>query len=301
MNFFVVDDSETIRTMLINIIEENQLGEVVGEASDGSEVNLMRLSELAVDIMMIDLLMPKKSGIDILEEIGPHFNGKIIMVSQVESKEMIGKSYSLGIENYIMKPINQLEVVAVIQNATKSLRLERSLTNIQKSLTDLATGNETTIDDRSQKQHFLVVARMILNDFGLVEETTKNDFIDILKIIAALEENGEKEFASLQKLYKLAVQSRLGTEASDCDYKREQKTYAQRIRRAVHSALENTASLGLADFFNSNFEKYASLFFDFSQVRLKMMEIDGKKPQSNGHSHVNIKKFIIALYVTSKG
>ncbi len=143
MRFFIVDDDATIRAMLSEIIEDEELGEIVGEADNGLEINAELLEIKQVDVLLIDLLMPERDGIETVREIVPHFHGKIIIISQVESKKMIGEAYSLGIEYYIIKPLNRLEVKFVLQKVNQRLLLEKSIQDIQKSLKIVNTLQES--------------------------------------------------------------------------------------------------------------------------------------------------------------
>src|SRR3954451_10304487 len=104
MKFYIVDDDEVHRLMLARIIEDEDLGDIIGEAEDGFmlEKNLMILKY--VDILFIDLLMPVCDGLETIRRLKGEFSGKIIMISQVESKELIGEAYTLGVEYYISKP-----------------------------------------------------------------------------------------------------------------------------------------------------------------------------------------------------
>ncbi|MDA4896221.1 response regulator, partial [Streptomyces sp. MS2A] len=92
---------------LKQIIEDEDLGEVAGEAEDGCDLEGHVLNLQQIDILFVDLLMPLRDGIETVRHLHGVFSGKIIMISQVESKEMIGEAYSLGIEYYIHKPINR--------------------------------------------------------------------------------------------------------------------------------------------------------------------------------------------------
>jgi two-component system, response regulator YcbB len=51
---------------------------------------------------------------------------------------------------------------------------------------------------------------------------------------------------------------------------------------------------------NPKFEHFASTFFDYYQVRMKMLELEGTVHDESCHSRINIKKFINALYMESK-
>jgi two-component system response regulator YcbB len=95
MFFYITDDDEVFRSMLSQIIEDEELGDVLGEAEDGSCLDAHTLALKHVDILFIDLLMPIQDGIETIRRIAPSFKGKIIMISQVESKELIGEAYSL--------------------------------------------------------------------------------------------------------------------------------------------------------------------------------------------------------------
>lgn len=54
------------------------------------------------------------------------------MISQVAAKELIGKAYDAGIEFFISKPINIIEVKSVIRNVDEQIKNEKTLTNIKK-------------------------------------------------------------------------------------------------------------------------------------------------------------------------
>ncbi|MED2240950.1 response regulator, partial [Bacillus thuringiensis] len=134
MYFYIVDDEKAVRSMLAQIIEDEDLGEVIGEAEDGLSLEQQMVILKNIDILFIDLLMPNQDGIKTIRQIKPSFKGKIIMVSQVESKELIAEAYSLGVEYYIIKPINRIEVLTVVRKVIERIRLEKSIKNIQESL-----------------------------------------------------------------------------------------------------------------------------------------------------------------------
>ncbi|MBM4761154.1 response regulator [Bacillus sp. B15-48] len=302
MNYFIVDDSDSIRAMLTNIIEEEELGTIVGEATDGSEVYVDELEEKKVDILLIDLLMPNRDGIETIHEIAPSFKGKIIMISHVETKEMIGDAYSLGIEYYITKPINRLEIANVLRKVTEYLLLEKSIQDIHKSLRSLEN-HETNKQTKGSSLHhspsIVSAGKNVLLDLGIISVSGNKDLLDILSIMYQLEKEGVRKFPCLKELYTKSIEKRFGHSLPPNELTKEVKAAEQRIRRAIHQALEHTSSLGLTDFANSKFENCSSKFFDYSQVRLKMIELEGKICQVKGH-RVNIKKFIHALYYEAK-
>ncbi|MCD8123520.1 MAG: response regulator [Lachnospiraceae bacterium] len=57
---------------------------------------------------------------------------KCIMISQVSEKELIGKAYTAGIDFFISKPINLIEVRSVLRNVEQQIKNERTLNNIRR-------------------------------------------------------------------------------------------------------------------------------------------------------------------------
>jgi two-component system, response regulator YcbB len=78
------------------------------------------------------------------------------------------------------------------------------------------------------------------------------------------------------------------------------KASEQRVRRALYQALIHIASLGLTDYANPKFEAYSSTFFEFSEVRKKMLELDDKSEKASNQSRINMKKFIQALFMEAR-
>lgn len=302
MNFFIVDDTATIRGMLSNIIEEEGLGTVVGEAQDGAEVYAHALSAQQVDILIIDLLMPNRDGIETVREIAPLFRGKIIMVSQVETKDMISEAYSLGVEHYITKPINRLEVMSVLKKVSDYLLMENSLHDIQKSLSNLYPQNQIPKNvQQSQQDPILSSTKNIFLELGIIGKSGEKDLLDLIAVVNQLEKEGIREIPPLKELYEQAVKKRLGLATSPDEIRKEVKAVEQRIRRTIQQVLEHLASLGLTDYANPTFEYYSSKLFDYTQVRMKMLELEGKVHNNSSHTRINIKKFIHAILMEAKG
>jgi two-component system, response regulator YcbB len=301
MNFYITDDDEAVRTMLTQIIEEEDIGEVVGEAWDGSLLDGMTLTLKKVDVLFIDLLMPIRDGIETIRQIKPEFNGKIIMLSQVESKDMIGEAYSLGIEHYITKPINKFEVLAVIQKVIERIRLEKSVHDIHQSLTT-ALNLEPPQNQRQalNRKKLKASGRFLLSELGIAGGSGSKDLLDILEYLDEYERihTLEKGFPPLKEIFEKLVQKRQGNHSPPSELTREIKATEQRVRRAISQSLNHLASIGLADFSNLKFETYASKFFDFTVIRKKMNEL--KKETSTTTLRINTKKFIQVLYFEAK-
>ncbi|MEW9700868.1 response regulator [Paenibacillus sp. SI8] len=289
LSFGIVDDDAVSRLMLQTIIEKGGLGEVVGTAGSGSEGERVLL-ETTPDVVVIDLLMPDQDGIETIVRLKERgFLGKYVMISQIENKEMIGKAYQAGVEFYIQKPINKIEVEAVLSKVNEQWKISRSLHEIQESLTKLSmlsSGLETTRKKRSARE----IMQPILMDMGIIGDSGSRDLMDIIEHLTR--HHKADGLPPLKELYETAARSH---KVGEADVEKEGKAVEQRIRRTVMAALTNIASIGLTDYSNPKFEHYAPLYFEFQDIRLKMKEIDeNEKPEK---CKVNIKKFLQVFYL----
>ncbi|MFD1953278.1 response regulator [Paenibacillus thailandensis] len=285
-SYCIVDDDAVSRRMLQTIIERGGFGEVIGMAGGGCEGERMILQRNP-DIVLIDLLMPDQDGIETINRLKNRvYQGKYVMISQIENKDMIGKAYQAGIEFYIQKPINKVEVEAVLSRINEQWWIRHYLKEITDSLSKIGTRvQEPSV--KSQSPTTAQMTQMILMDLGIATESGSRD---IAVIIDYLMERQERELPPLKLLYDAAAR-----EARPEDPEKESKAVEQRIRRAVQAALTHIAGLGLMDYGHPKFEHYAPLYFDFQDIRLKMQELEDKRLTER--CKVNCKKFLQVLYL----
>lgn len=305
MRFFIVDDDEAIRSMLAEIIEDYDLGEVIGEAENGAVIDSKLLTIKAIDILIIDLLMPIRDGIQTVRELAPAFKGRVIMLSQVEDKEMIGNAYSLGVHYYITKPINRLEVISIIQNVKEHIRLQNVISNIEKNLNVLNSEKiiHTPLSVTASRNHISTSGQYLLAELGMIGESGSKDLLDMLDYLYKYENEHplEHEFPSLKEIFTSVAIKRLGVAIPDPnDIKKECKAIEQRVRRTIFQGLTHLASLGITDYTNPNFEEYAPKFFDFTEIRKIMLNLQHNIKPSIGNSHINIKRFVKVLFLEVK-
>ena len=305
MRFFIVDDDPAIRLMLSQIIEDADLGEVCGEAEDGSLIDASFLEWKRTDILLIDLLMPKRDGIETIRTLSS-FSGKIVMISQIESKEMIAEAYSLGIEYYVTKPINRLEVISVLQKVRERLLLQQSIEGIRRSLHVLSSSGSTPAgggrrETSGAETGIRSSARYLLTELGMISESGSQDLLAVVDYLHRWEKGnaGSGSFPSLKELFFQVAAGKLGTN-NQAQIQKEVKACEQRVRRAIHEALTHIASLGLADYGNPKFESYAATFFDFTEVRKRMMELENEQHTGLSAARINTKKFVFVLYMEAK-
>lgn len=305
MRYFIVDDDAGIRSMLTDIIEDEALGDIAGEAEDGAHVHAELLELHKVDVLLIDLLMPQQDGIETVRALAGKFKGKIVMISQIESKHMIGEAYSLGIEYYITKPINRLEILSVLRLVEERLRMQQSIADIQRTLQGLS-GLQAGERKRAHEpdKTIATAGHFLLSEMGMIGEAGSRDLLDMLEYLELLETDEHKlspyTFPSLKDIFQNVAQRKLGQDATAADVTKEVKAAEQRVRRAIFQTLSHVVSLGLTDYTHPKFENYASKFFDFTEIRKKMLELQNNVEPSLSQTRINTKKFVQVLYLEAK-
>lgn len=277
MRIYIIEDDITVIGILEDIVERNGLGIICGDTADGP-VDPEHILAVSPDLILIDLLMPGKDGIQLvreLKELG--CTAKFIMVSQVSAKEMIAKAYTAGVEFFIQKPINLIEVRQVIGNVSRQLENERALAAIQRVFLD-RTAPTAPQDNRRERLRRRL--KYILSQLGMAGEKGAQDIVDLCLYLHDQETS----------ISQIGV-STLCSQLSDAP-----KTLEQRARRAVERGLSHIASLGLEDYNNEYFVRYAARLFPFQEVRAEMSHLQGKGPGGKA----NLKKFLDGLLVLAE-
>lgn len=270
MRFYIVDDDVNIIRILSNIIEKNNSFEVVGSAVNG-EIAFREIMVINPDIVLVDLLMPIMDGNTLvrkLKEIMPKLS--VIMISQVLDSQLRTESYEAGIEFFITKPINKIEVEKVIERVAEQIEMDNTLSTIKKMF------QSTKKQVRDNDEQHIVKIKNVLGTLGMLGEKGTKDIIKIT--LHLLEKNisfGECDFASLESILE-----------------DNQQIVKQRVRRAIKDGLVNIAHMGIEDYNNDVFYTYANILFDFTSVKAEMDQINGKR-RSGGK--ISLNKFFDGL------
>ncbi|WP_246358643.1 response regulator [Paenibacillus phytorum] len=283
----IVDDDVVCRSMLQDIIDECGIGKVMGTAEGGIEGARMILKSKP-DVVLIDLLMPDQDGIETITQLkNSGYDGKFIMISQIENKDMVGEAYQKGIEFFIHKPINRVEVEHVLSKVNEQWKYERYVSEIKQSLAKLDIAGPTS---PRKERKVRDVVKTILMDLGIIGEIGSKDIIALME--NAIEHREATSFPPLKELYESVAHT---YKQGQKDIEKESKAIEQRIRRTIMAALNNMASIGLTDYSNPKFEYYAPLYFDFQDIRMRMKVMDEEQQPDKGK--VNIKKFLQVFYM----
>ena len=109
----IADDASFMRQMIRDIIEPEGW-EVVGEASDGVEV-VEKFKKLHPDVVMMDIVMPKRSGIDAVKAIkADDPTARIVMCSALGQEALVTEAVQAGARDFIVKPFKPDAVLATL-------------------------------------------------------------------------------------------------------------------------------------------------------------------------------------------
>lgn len=275
---YLIDDDISVTSILKIIIEKQALGQVCGWSQSPYDA-LEDMGYLKPDIVIVDLLMPGIDGITFVKKasaVCPETS--FVMLSQVSSKDMIARAYDAGVEFFLQKPVNGIEVASVLGKVIKSRELQQTVDKIQSIFAVSGGEPQVSHEDSGPEMKKL---QTILQQLGLTGEPGCRDIITIVGYY--LDHKDELEDASLKDIC---------SRFSDSP-----KTMEQRIRRAAATGMTNLVHLGLEDYDNDIFVTYANSLYNFEQVRREMDFCRGK---SDRHGNVKIKKFIMALIAASE-
>ncbi len=112
----ITDDAAFMREMLREIIAEGGY-EVVAEAADGEEA-LERFNEHHPDVITLDIVMPGKSGLEVLRELmALDPSACIVMCSALGQEALVMEALEAGAKEYIIKPFKPDQVLGALNEA----------------------------------------------------------------------------------------------------------------------------------------------------------------------------------------
>lgn len=123
IKILVADDDPLFRDLVCDIIKKE--GYLPVEACDGQQAIDVFFASDDIDLVILDVMMPKYDGWEVLEEIREHSDLPIIMLTALgdEKHEVLG--FRKGADEYIAKPFSYEVFVARLNTLLRKLRAER--------------------------------------------------------------------------------------------------------------------------------------------------------------------------------
>jgi|GEM_PF-2046399 len=128
----LADDNEAFREVTAQLLEK--AGYAVFAARDGRHA-LEALSEHQPDLLLLDIMMPGMSGIDVVNQVrnqDPLVG--IVMVTAFGSEEVAVKALTAGADDYLIKPLDYQEAFIRLERVVERCQLRRDRVRLQKEL-----------------------------------------------------------------------------------------------------------------------------------------------------------------------
>lgn len=137
----IVDDSTSVRAYVGALLTD--AGYEVAEAVNGSE-GLLRLATPPLpDVVLLDVEMPGLSGLELLDALGPAPRlYAVILFTTRSSLEQVAAGLDLGADDYVVKPFQEIELLARLRAAVRNSRHKRALARARQE-TDAALARLT--------------------------------------------------------------------------------------------------------------------------------------------------------------
>ncbi len=156
IKLLIADDHNIFREGLREIINKTSDIQVIDEAKSGSEV-LSKVEENNYDVILLDISMPGRSGLDILKQLRqekPHI--QVLILSMYSEEEFAIRAMRTGAAGYLVKDTASKDLIEAIRKVSMGLKyVTPSLA--EKLALDIDMGNETPIHAKLSNREYEVM------------------------------------------------------------------------------------------------------------------------------------------------
>ena len=168
---FIVDDHQIVIDGISSIFEFNEQVEVVGHALSGQEA-LDQLSNLEIDVLLLDINMPEMDGIEVagqLKEQG--FEGQILVLTMHNEPHFTKQLIELGVRGCLMKNAGKKEMLHAIQTVYQGKRYYSS--EVTNTLFDSIDKSQKAVEQAELTKREVEVLKLIAQEYNTKEIADK--------------------------------------------------------------------------------------------------------------------------------
>ena len=143
INILMIDDNINLIEMVKEYFKDNEDVNIAFEAHDGEEgINEITKNKDKIDLIILDLIMPNKDGIYVLNEMKKRgINKKVIVATSYNAAEVIREVSEFGVSYYILKPFDLSDLEKRIYDITKKENNNKNIdfytSNLQVAITKM--------------------------------------------------------------------------------------------------------------------------------------------------------------------
>ena len=191
IRILLADDHNLVRQGIRALLQLSKDFEIVGEATDGEQA-ISLIEKLTPDVVLLDVRMPKLTGIDVLRAIRPRFPAVgIILLTTFDEDAVVLEAVKLGARGFLLKDVSLDQLASAVRTvaAGGSLILpavtERVLRGLEKEPTKFDSADLPDALTPRQREVLRLIAagfsnREIAEASGTAEGTVKNQASSIL-------------------------------------------------------------------------------------------------------------------------
>lgn len=166
----VAEDESLIRLDLVEMLREEGY-DVVGEAADGQQAVELAV-ELRPDLVIMDVKMPRRDGIDAASEIAEKRVAPVVILTAFSQRELVEKARDAGAMAYLVKPFTKADLMPAVELAASRFgeisALESEIVDLQdrletRKLIEKAKGILMTSQSLTEPQAFKWIQRAAMD------------------------------------------------------------------------------------------------------------------------------------------
>ncbi len=170
-NILVVDDSAVDRTIVGGLLEQRPDYTVV-YAEDGTDA-LIKMEQARPDIVITDLNMPRKNGLELVRAMRIHFGAvPVILITAQGSEELAVQALEHGAASYVPKVLLNEKLIGTVEDVLAVVSAKRSYNRLVESIKrtefDLDLENDPALFDP-----FVELFQQIVHGMGLCDDTDR--------------------------------------------------------------------------------------------------------------------------------
>ena len=207
----LADDHVLMREGIRQLLEFDGMIEVIEEANDGIEC-LEKLEKSKPDVILLDINMPKKNGIEVLKEIRiKNLPVKVLILTVHNEVEYLIKAVDIGVDGYILKDSESAELKrAIVSVMNGENYIQPNLIPALNSKLVSRDKDKDKIDALTDREMEVLVCvangmfnREIADKLNISERTVKNHVTNIFKKIDVADRTQAAVFAIKNDIVKL--------------------------------------------------------------------------------------------------
>jgi len=254
-----IEDEDKTREQEIKVYDK--LFKKVYAAKDGLEaLDILKEYKDTIDIVITDINMPKMDGFEFIEELNKISEIPVIVTSAYNDPEYLKQAISLGVKEYVIKPITINKIIQYIEKNVVEYRLDKKTKTITKTLMEKSKicekELEAFINDNKKCMQDLEVSK------GIIDKYVPTIIIDKQGIII--------EYSNkLLKLLKYEEDELLGKNIESLrDKDHKNVTFQKLMLEAIYkkAAITTTYKLKTKEGKSIEFEIYLTLSYNEEQL-----------------------------------